>query len=121
MYFRVNTLGTENVLKAARKIGAKVVFTSTAAVYTNSMHPYVESKRKAEKLCERYGAVVARLFNVYGEGKEGGVIETFVKRALVGHPLIVNSGQVRDFIYVDDVCRALWLLARKTESGFYDV
>ena len=120
-YFRVNTLGTENVLKAASEVGAKVVFASTAAVYTPSRHPYVESKRRAEKVCEQYGAVVARIFNAYGEGKEGGVIETFIKRALRGEPLLVNVGQVRDFIYVEDVCRALWLLAKKADPGFYDV
>ena len=80
-----------------------------------------ESKRAAERICERYGAVVARIFNVYGEGKEGGVIETFINRALAGQPLVVNSSQVRDFIYVDDVCEALWLLAQKAEPGFYDV
>ena len=120
-YFRVNVQGTENVLRAASEVGAKVVFASTAAVYTSSKHPYVESKRRAEEVCARYGAVVARIFNAYGEGKEGGVIEIFIKRALAGQPLIVNSGQVRDFIYVDDVCRALWLLARRAKPGFYDV
>ena len=120
-YFEVNTQGTENVLKAAQAVGAKVVFASTAGVYTASKHPYVESKRAAERICERYGAVVARIFNVYGEGKEGGVIEMFIKRALKGEPLVVNANQVRDFIYVDDVCEALWLLAQKAEPGFYDV
>ena len=120
-YFRVNVGGTENVLKAAQAVGAKVVFASTAGVYTASKHPYVESKREAEKLCERYGAVVARIFNIYGEGKEGGVIEAFVSRALRNEPLVVNANQVRDFIYVDDVCRALWVLALKAEPGFYDV
>ena len=120
-YFRVNVGGTENVLRAAKAIGAKVVFASTAAVYTPSRHPYVESKRAAEKICEQHGVVVARIFNAYGEGKEGGVIETFINRALAGQPLVVNSSQVRDFIYVDDVCRALWLLAQEGEPGFYDV
>jgi len=120
-YFKVNVQGTENVLRAAEEVGAKVVFASTAAVYTSSKHPYVESKRKAEEVCAKYGAVIARIFNAYGEGKEGGVIEIFIRRALTGQPLIVNSGQVRDFIYVDDVCRALWLLARKAKQGFYDV
>jgi len=120
-YFRVNTMGTKNVLKAAQVIGAKVIFASTAAVYTSSKHPYVESKRAAEEICKRHETIVARIFNAYGEGKGGGVIETFVKRALANQPLLVNSGHVRDFIHVDDVCRALWILARKAEPGFYDV
>ena len=120
-YFAVNVGGTENVLRAAEEVGAKVVFASTAGVYTSSRHAYVESKRVAEKVCERYGAVIARIFNVYGEGKEGGVIEAFIRRALNNEPLLVNEGQVRDFIYVDDVCRALWILALRAEPGSYDV
>ena len=120
-YFAVNVGGTENVLRAAEEVGAKVVFASTAGIYTSSKHPYVESKRVAEKVCERYGAIIARLFNVYGEGKEGGVIEAFIRRALNNEPLLVNEGQVRDFIYVDDVCRALWILALRAEPGPYDV
>ena len=120
-YFAVNVGGTENVLRSAEEIGAKVVFASTAGVYTSSKHPYVESKRVAERVCERYGAVIARIFNVYGEGKEGGVIEAFIRRALNNEPLLVNEGQVRDFIYVDDVCRALWILALRAEPGSYDV
>ena len=120
-YFAVNVGGTENVLRSAEEIGAKVVFASTAGVYTSSKHPYVESKRAAERVCEQYGAVIARIFNVYGEGKEGGVIEAFIRRALNNEPLLVNEGQVRDFIYVDDVCRALWILALRAEPGSYDV
>ena len=120
-YFVVNVGGTENVLRAAEEVGAKVVFASTAGVYTSSKHPYIESKRAAEKVCEQYGAVIARIFNVYGEGKEGGVIEAFIRRALNNEPLLVNEGQVRDFIYVDDVCRALWILALRAEPGPYDV
>ena len=120
-YFEVNVGGTENVLRAAGEVGAKVVFASTAGVYTSSKHPYIESKRIAEEVCGRYGAIIARIFNVYGEGKEGGVIEAFIKRAFKNEPLLVNSGQVRDFIYVDDVCRALWVLALRAGPGSYDV
>ena len=120
-YFVVNVGGTENVLKAADEVGAKVIFASTAGIYTTSKHPYIESKRVAEKLCERHGAVVARIFNVYGEEKGGGVIETLIRRAFNNEPLLVNRDQVRDFIYVEDVCRALWLLALRAEPGFYDV
>jgi len=98
-----------------------VVFASTVGVFTSSKHPYVKSKRVAERVCEQYGAIIARIFNVYGEGREGGVIEALIRRALNNEPLLVDEGQVRDFIYVDDVCHALWILALRAEPGSYDV
>ena len=120
-YFKVNVEGTKNVLEAAEQVGARVVFASTSGVYTSAKHPYFESKRAAEKLCEEHGATIARIFNVYGEGKGKDVLEIFILKALSNEPLTVNANQVRDFIYVDDVCQALWLLAEKGEAGAYDV
>jgi len=59
---------------------------------------------------------VLRLSNVYGPGPKSssadrGILNLMVKRALAGKPLtIYGSGeQIRDYIYVDDVVKALLL------------
>ena len=126
-YWSVNVSGTENVLKVARDLGAKLIFTSSAAVYgeldeaaredlkPNPISFYGVTKLEGEKLCmkyhEEYGVdvVVLRLFNVFGERARAGVVKIFLERAREGKPLIIygDGEAVRDFIYVGDVVDAL--------------
>jgi len=126
-YWSVNVVGTENVLKIARDIGAKVVFTSSAAVYgelnrvareefkPSPINFYGITKLECERLCmkyhEDYGieVVVLRLFNVFGERARSGVVKIFLERAKEGKPLIIygDGEAVREFIYVEDVREAL--------------
>lgn len=64
--FRANTLGTENIVKACKKTGAKLVYISTGAVFDGKKEaPYVESD-------------TPNPVNVYGESKLRGekVIQT---------------------------------------------
>jgi len=126
-YWNVNVMGTENVLKIAKDVSAKLVFTSSAAVYgelsdvaredlkPNPISFYGATKLEGEKLCMRYheeygtDIVVLRLFNVFGERARGGVVKIFLERAREGKPLIIygDGEAVRDFIYVGDVVDAL--------------
>jgi len=136
-YWSVNVLGTENVLKLARDLGAKLVFTSSAAVYgelneaaredlkPNPISFYGATKLEGEKLCmkyhEEYGVdvVVLRLFNVFGERARAGVVKIFLERAREGKPLIVygDGEAIRDFIYVGDVVEALLRASQGTVFG----
>ena len=139
-YWSVNVLGTENVLKIARDLGAKLVFTSSAAVYgeldeaaredlkPNPISFYGVTKLEGEKLCRRYreeygvDVVVLRLFNVFGERARGGVVKIFLERAREGKPLIIygDGEAVRDFIYVRDVVEA-FLRASREGRAFGEV
>jgi len=126
-YWSVNVLGTENVLRIAKDLNAKLIFTSSAAVYgqldraaredlkPNPLSFYGMTKLEGERLCmryhRRYGAeiVVLRIFNVFGERARSGVVKIFLERAREGEPLIIygDGGAIRDFIYVEDVVDAL--------------
>jgi UDP-glucose 4-epimerase len=136
-----NVHGTECVLKAANKKKKKVLITSTSEVYGKSerfpfsedgdllMGPttrgrwsYACSKALDEFLAFAYykekglPVVIARLFNTVGPrqtGRYGMVIPTFVKQALMGHPLTVygDGEQKRCFAYVGDIVRGLILLS----------
>jgi nucleoside-diphosphate-sugar epimerase len=136
-----NVHGTEQVLKLANKKRKKVLITSTSEVYGKAnvvpfredgdlvMGPtskgrwsYACSKAIDEFLAlayhkeKRLPVVVARLFNTVGPrqtGRYGMVIPSFVKQALLGHPLTVygDGTQTRCFTYISDVVGQLALLA----------
>jgi UDP-glucose 4-epimerase len=127
----VNVLGTVNVLEAARKVGARVVFASTGgAIYGECARPAREddpclplSPYGAAKLAgEGYLGTFGRLYgtphmalrfgNVYGPRQdphgEAGVVAIFLGRLLEGRPCTIfgDGAQSRDYVYVGDVARA---------------
>lgn len=89
LYFRVNAIGTRNVLQAAKKHGVKrVVYSASSSAYgpvenlpiredfkvvSQALHPYGSTKRMGEMLMMDMGkatggpeTVCLRYFNVYG-------------------------------------------------------
>ena len=129
-----NIMGTLNVLEAARRCGARVIFASTAAAYGDveakdlpvlEMHPlspqsfYGLTKVGAEKYLklyhQHYGLdyVICRFANVYGERQgdkgEGGVISIFAKRIAAGQDITIygDGMQTRDFVYAGDIARGI--------------
>lgn len=132
--YKINVLGTVNLLEAARLYGKKdsrFVFASSFAVYeaaTNQLldelktkilprNHYGISKFLAEEIIKFYGGeklkfAILRLANVYGPGAKPNyisVVATFVDNVLKDRPIIINGDgrQARDFIFVDDVVRAI--------------
>lgn len=124
---RVNTIGTLNVLRAAKENNIKkVVNASSACIYGQTdgstselFYPkpnwaYGVSKLAAEKYCDIYNdyhglpAVNLRYAITYGE-KEWfrRVLTIFIKRAIQNLPLVIfgKGEQIRDFVYVGDVVR----------------
>lgn len=129
-----NIMGTLNVLEAARRCGARVIFASTAAAYGDVMEnelPVLEShelspqsfygltKVGVEKYLalyhQHYGLdyVVCRFANVYGERQgdkgEGGVISIFAKRIAAGKDITIygDGTQTRDFVYAGDIASGI--------------
>ena len=122
----VNTVGTHNVLEAARVTGAHVVIASSASIYGDdaaarnheSAEPLPSSPYAVSKLvAELYAAawqrsfglptLAFRLFNVFGPGQRpspsaGAVVPAFIAAALAGTQLSVlgDGRQVRDFVPV---------------------
>lgn len=142
--YRVNVMGTLNVLEAARVAGAKVVFAASSAAYGDDpqlpktedmaprpLSPYASGKLAGEALLSVWGrayglrTVALRYFNVYGPGQAddspySGVIALFARAVLERtKPTIFGSGQQsRDFVFVEDVVRAnLLAMERELEPG----
>lgn len=143
-----NTLATMNVLEASRlhKVN-KFIFSSTSAVYGNSLFlPSVEtnpaeclntysiSKYTGEELCKMYyklyglKTIIFRYFNVYGErqhktGQYAPVMSIFMRQNENSEPLtIVGDGyQTRDFVHVLDIVRANILASQKELDSYGEV
>ena len=125
-----NVLGTFNMLEASRHAKVKrFVFASSGApigevtppiheeLAPHPVSPYGASKLAGEGYCSAYfrtyglETVALRFGNVYGPGSshKGSVVAKFIRQALAGETLEIygNGGQTRDFIYVDDLIRAI--------------
>ncbi|MFA5130977.1 MAG: NAD-dependent epimerase/dehydratase family protein [Patescibacteria group bacterium] len=133
---KINVLGGLNIITNAQAHGVKkIIFASTGgAIYgeaeeipttenspTYPVSPYGIHKLTVEKYLNYYYQVyglnytVLRFANVYGprqfKGGEAGVVAIFIDNAVKGlESLQFGDGlQTRDFVYVDDVVRALYL------------
>jgi UDP-glucose 4-epimerase len=129
--FEVNVRGGLNLLEAMRARGVKrLVNASTGGaiigeakppvheeMVARPLAPYGAAKLAMEGYCTAYAgsygveALSLRFSNVYGPGSlhKGSVIAAFFKRAIAGQPLTVygDGSQVRDFIFIDDLCDGL--------------
>lgn len=132
---RVNVQGTHSVLAAAVDAGVRrVVFASSAAVYGNDDHlrqregregicssEYALTKQAGEIAVRQFGkvaldAVALRFFNVYGPGGKG-VVDRMARDRAQGRTIEIDGDgqQVRDFIRVADVVRAIIAAAERPE------
>jgi UDP-glucose 4-epimerase len=141
----VNVLGTLNVLEAATRHKAPVVFTSTGgALYGNEapmptsedrlpapISPYGASKWAGEAYINTWREAtglqhsVCRLGNVYGPRQnphgEAGVVAIFSHLLWRNQaPTLFGFGKpTRDYVHVDDVARAL--LAASDKGGTFNI
>lgn len=135
-YNRVNVSGTVSLMEAMRdKEIKKLVFISSGAVYGPQeeqpvdertlpipISPYAVSKLAAESYVKTIGShwgiktVSLRVFNAYGPGQRipashAPLISSMLWQGFRGGSLVVHGDgtQTRDFVYVDDVVRAMVL------------
>ncbi|MBI3315882.1 MAG: NAD-dependent epimerase/dehydratase family protein [Candidatus Omnitrophica bacterium] len=133
----INATGTLLLLREASAAGVKhFIFTSTSAVYGDTLgrfqkeegpfkpiSPYGVAKLAAEHYARYYflekklPTSCVRIFNVYGprqnpESRYSLVVPGVLSKIFSGQrPVIDGSGkQARDFVYVEDVVRALLMI-----------
>lgn len=127
---KTNVIGTLNYLEAARHNDVKrFIFASSGApvgecdppiheeVVPHPVSPYGASKLAGEAYCSAYfrtygiDTVVLRFGNVYGtlSSHKNSVVAKFIRQALQGEILEIygDGNQTRDFIYLDDLIRAI--------------
>lgn len=143
-YFRVNVLGTENLLAVVREVApaARVVVASSSEVYgrvpedeqpiredrqMEPRTPYALTKAAAERLALTASppAVVVRSFNLVGPGQsERFALPTFARQLAAircgeQKPVLSvgNLTALRDFVHVADGAAAYLTLAEAGEPG----
>ncbi|OGY63907.1 MAG: hypothetical protein A3E64_02005, partial [Candidatus Harrisonbacteria bacterium RIFCSPHIGHO2_12_FULL_48_16] len=143
--FRNNLMNGVRLLEAMRKKGvSKIVYSSSSSIYgepkrnpvqeddsKEPINPYGASKYTFEAALSAYahsfgiGAIALRYFNVYGPGDEQKpvtrAVPSWIQWALTGDTVWIHWGgqQVKDYIYVDDVCRANIVAANSKLKGFH--
>lgn len=141
-YNQVNVGGTVTLMEAMRDVGVhRVVLVSSGTVYGNQptqpvnehaipnpRSPYAVSKLSAEYYVKTIGSlwgietVCLRVFNAYGPGQHAPAVHTpvipgFLRQAWENGTIVVHGdgNQTRDYVYVDDVVKAM--LAAATAPG----
>lgn len=147
---KTNVMGSINMLGLAKRLGVKILQSSTSEIYGDPLqHPqeesywgnvnpigirscYDEGKRCAETLFFDYHRQhnvdirVARIFNTYGprmHQNDGRVVSNFIVQALKGEDITIygEGTQTRSFCYVSDNVRALIALMESEHIGPYNV
>jgi UDP-glucose 4-epimerase len=126
------------IFEYAKKVGCKVVYASSSSIYNGNDPPYredmpiyvtdyyTECRYLIERLAKLYHTlhgvktVGLRFFSVYGpkerhKGRYANIVSQFLWAMLNDEsPVIFGDGtQTRDFIYINDVVKALILLMEK--------
>ncbi len=138
--------GTSNVLKLAKRLESKLIFTSSAEVYgdpetfpqsetyNGNVDPvgprsaYEEGKRFSEALIAMYvnkyqiDAKIIRLFNTFGNGMspdDTRVIPQFLKRIRLGQKITIygDGNQNRAHMHVQDLIRGMLLVLERGVPG----
>ncbi len=135
---RANILGTMNLMDAALEYGSKAfINTGSSSEYGQKSEPMRESDLLEPDILyavtkaagTHYGAMqgkaknapiaTLRLFSVYGPFEEPGRLMPSIMIALArkGRLRLGSPDNVRDFVYVKDVCRAYFLAAEAASGG----
>ena len=138
-FIHSNTIGALTLFEAAKKYGKRIVHVSTDEVYGDITEgsfteedrlkpssPYSASKAAADLFAQAYhrtynlGILLVRCTNNYGpyQFPEKLIPKTII-RTLHGLPIPVygKGTNIRDWIYVQDFCEAIYLTIRKGKIG----
>lgn len=143
MDFEGNTIAVYKMMEAIRKCDLRqciFIHLSSAAVYgqpeslpvwegdrLKAMSPYSLNKRMAEEIVDYYRTHygircrVVRVFSAYGEGLKKQIFwDMFLKIKKTGRlEMYGNGDETRDFIHIDDLVNALYLIAMSEYTPLY--
>lgn len=138
--YRDNVEATESLIKASVDAGVKkIVYISGWHIYQqhakspikedgplDPMTVYAKTKSMGENLIlkeKRIKSTILRVGNVYGpRPSQGGVILNMIKCASSRNRINIESpGRARDYLYVEDVAKAVADAAESTVVGIFNI
>lgn len=147
-FIDVNIQGFNTIIDLAKEYAVdKFLYASSSSVYgitsdrskkilkekSNTdlpMSVYAMTKKSNELLAHTYShihnlkTVGMRFFNVYGPwGRPDSAIYIFTKNIINNKPILLhNKGKmIRDFTYIDDVVKSIYLLIKNNHIGLYKI
>ena len=138
-FYRVNTLGTVNVLEFCHRTRARLIYVSgfcygvpemlpiveTAPLRPNN--PYAFSKKAAEEACRFFfeflqtSVMTVRPFNIYGPGQPPNFLIAHIVAQVIDpavDAIVVEDGTPkRDYVHLDDVIGAIESLRKNPKPG----
>lgn len=137
--YQVNVEGTQNIIKAAKQVKARIIFLSSNAVYDGMKPPYGEksflkpidvygkTKMVGEKLIKRSNLkfCIMRLMTMYGWPPPGGrsnpvtwVIENLKK----GERINIVNDIYNNHLWAGQAAKVLWkIIVRNIEAEIYNI
>lgn len=137
-FYKVNVLGTINMLEYCRKYDSRLIFISSYLygepeyIPIDERHPlkpnnpYAHSKYIAEEICRSYvkdfgvSCVILRIFNIYGGNLKGELlIPTILKQIKTADKIVLQSPNPgRDWLYIGDAIDACILACKYNETQY---
>lgn len=117
----------DNTFRSLKTSNVPFIFTSSS-MYNMTFSSYGSLKNIGEKYCQELNGKVVRFWNVYGREPNQlryHVITDLIKKAQQGSIHLETTGEeVRQFLYVDDACKAMnWMMNsfHREKQKTYDV
>lgn len=135
---QINVQGTQNILDAAKGVGAKVVFISSNAVFDGNNPPYAEDdpvcpvnyygelKAEGEKvtLASDPSNAVVRPILMYGwpnEGRRGNLVTFWLGKLEAGEDILAVDDVWSKPLWVDDAAKVCWEVIAQDARGIFNV
>ena len=128
----VNVDGTENILKINSELGIKTTIVSTALAYKEKNgklnendelksdgNTYIKTKIECEKLAKKYNAIVIRIFDQEGPGRQDEYFTSkVINSAKTGEKLeLWHPEMTREFMDVRDGANGIKIIAQNGKAG----
>lgn len=137
--YKVNVEGTKNIVDSCLKLGSKMIFTSSNAVYDGNNPPYNEesdlnpldiygkTKVEGEKLIEKSGISynILRLMTMYGWPQKGGranPVTWIIEELGSKRPIKVVDDIYNNHLYAGQAADTIWqIIDKRKEKKTYNI
>lgn len=137
--YKVNVLGTQNIVEAAKKVKAKVIFLSSNAIFdglnppyheksgANPLDIYGETKLEGEKIIMESGLkyVILRLITMYGWPQKGGrsnPVNWIIDSLKKGQSLNIVTDVYNNHLWAGQAAEVLWkVIKNNIENDIFNI